>query len=66
MTNNNESYIDSNFSNTTFDNLDINFYVLIDTSKKIKYIYAYDLENGKRIEATKSFEESLLTEVRYL
>lgn len=63
MTNNNESYIDSNFNNATFDNLDINFYVLIDASKKIKYIFAYDLENRKRIEAAKSFEESLLTEV---
>lgn len=63
MTNNNENYIDSNFNNATFDNLDINFYVLIDASKKIKYIFAYDLENKKRIEATKSFQESLLTEV---
>ena len=63
MTNNDESYIDSNFSNATFDNLDINFYVLIDASNKIKYTFAYDLENRKRIEAAKSFEESLLTEV---
>ena len=63
MTNNNENYIDSNFNNATFDNLDINFYVLIDASKKIKYIFVYDLENKKRIEATKSFQESLLTEV---
>ncbi|MCG2789117.1 MAG: hypothetical protein L6405_04090, partial [Actinomycetia bacterium] len=63
MTNNNESYIDSNFNNATFDNLDINFYVLIDASKKIKYIFAYDLKDKTRIEAAKSFEESLLTEV---
>jgi len=63
MTNNNQSYIDSNINNDTLDNLDINFYVLIDASKKIEYIFAYDLENRKRIEPTISFEESLLTEV---
>ena len=62
MTNNNESYIDSNFNNATFDNLDINFYALIDASKKIKYIFSYDLESKKRIEDTRSFEESLLKE----
>jgi diguanylate cyclase (GGDEF)-like protein/PAS domain S-box-containing protein len=63
MTNNDTSYIVSFFSNATFDNLDINFYVLIDRNKKIKYIVAYDLENRRHIEATKSFQESLLTEV---
>ena len=63
MTNNDASYIISTFSNATFDNLDINFYVLIDASNKIKYIVAYDLKNRKRIEATQSFQESLLTEV---
>jgi diguanylate cyclase (GGDEF)-like protein/PAS domain S-box-containing protein len=63
MTNSNESYIDSNFNNATLDNLGISFYVLIDASKKIKYIFAYDLENRKRIVTTRSFEESLLREV---
>ncbi|MCL4417584.1 MAG: PAS domain S-box protein, partial [Actinobacteria bacterium] len=63
MANNNPDYIDSNFDNDTLDNLDINFIALVDTSKKIKYIYALDLENRERVEPTKSFEESLVKEV---
>jgi len=63
MTDGNTDYIYSNFNNTTLDNLDLNFYVLIDNNKKIKYIFTYDLESGKRLDTSKSFQESILAEM---